>query len=138
MKENHAKAVVSTGIVSLVTFFTVMLLASFSVLILISARSDAELSGKAADSLSEYYLADSKSEEKLAELQNLCSNTSYEELESVLVQNGFNVYTLDGYDGLIVNYDTEISDLKYLSAEIFIPVADKDSPQKITWKIILT
>ncbi len=51
----RGRPVVSIGIVSLITVFTILLLAVFSVLSLSGSRSDSVLSDRAARAVSDYY-----------------------------------------------------------------------------------
>ncbi len=61
----------AVGIPSLITVLVVMLLGSFAVLSLITARADIKLAKKAYDAASDYYAADLAATQKLAELKRL-------------------------------------------------------------------
>jgi flagellar basal body-associated protein FliL len=52
----------------------VLLLCSFSVMSLISAKSDARLTEKAKDAVTIYYDADTKAEQKVAEIEKVLNN----------------------------------------------------------------
>ncbi len=67
-------SVVSIGVVSLITVFAVLLLASFSLLILSSSRQDKELSLRTAQTVTDYYIADATAEETIAKVDAIRLN----------------------------------------------------------------
>ncbi len=64
------------GILTVLTVLVVLLLCSFSVMSLLSANADANLTGKAKASVTAYYEADSQAERKVADIAIALQNTS--------------------------------------------------------------
>lgn len=69
MKENH-KLNVGTGASSILMIFVVLCLTTFGILSLVSSRADLHLTQANARSVEEYYLADSKLELELSDLDS--------------------------------------------------------------------
>ncbi len=132
---NNKRFTINPGILSLITFFTVLLLTVFSVLILSSATSDLRLSQMAADSVSTQYQADLVAEEKYAELINIYENSSEEELEQMLNDASFTVLNDASFDGITVEYFVPITDKKQI--HIKIGITDEGQFEKLTWQTIV-
>ncbi len=130
------QSAISIGIISLITFFTVLLLTSFSVLILSSAQTDSELSVRTADSVTQYYAADSRAEQRLQQLYTIFLNTPQTDLESALTEAGFTPEVSETYDGLLVHYDEPISGQKMLSITIGLPSEEGASFERLSWQAV--
>ncbi len=116
-KESAKPASISIGIVSLITILGVLLLTTFSVLIVSSARTDINLSEKTVAALEEYYIAENEAELKMLEISNIIENYK-SNLQTELENNGYFVFQ-DNRD-LIVSYYVKINDKKDLFVEISI------------------
>ncbi len=125
----------TVGITSLITFFTILILASFSLLIVSTATNDAQLSQNTSKSVSEYYIADSLAEEKLALLDSIYKTyKNQEDFIENLNENGFYLtQDTQGYD-IVIEYSIQINPAKILQVEIgFI----NDSFEKLSWQTII-
>ncbi len=134
---NQAKgqqSAISIGVISLITFFTVLLLTSFSILILSGANSDANLATRTADSVTEYYAADSRAEVRLQELHRLYLDTPQAELVTVLTEAGFSPEESPDYDGLLVHYEESINEQKILSVTIGLSNDGEPDLQRLRWQ----
>ncbi len=69
--QRGARAALGVGLATLVTILVAVLLTCFSVLALVTARADLNLSGKAADAMVAYYTADLAAEQWLAEVDDV-------------------------------------------------------------------
>ncbi len=136
MKTNRHSST-SLGITSLITFFTVLVLVSFSLLVTTTARNDTELSNRAADSVTQYYAADLLAEEKLAELHNLILSNSAEDIEEVLAMNEFNVVEVNEIDEIIVEYTVPVNDIKVLQVKIGVNLNQPDILTRYSWQTII-
>jgi hypothetical protein len=79
------------GVTTLVTIMVVMLLTAFSVLTLVSARSDLRLSTMAAEAAQQYYAADGVAEEWYAGLCAYLEDTQSADWEHSLTEAGYEV-----------------------------------------------
>ncbi|MDR2587101.1 MAG: hypothetical protein LBC23_02415 [Coriobacteriales bacterium] len=68
------RSAVGVGLSTLVTIMVAVLLTTFSVLALVSARADLRLSDKATDSAEHYYAADGEAEQWLADMEAFVRN----------------------------------------------------------------
>jgi hypothetical protein len=116
----RGRPAISIGIVSLITVFTILLLAVFSVLSLSGSRSDSVLSDRAARAVSDYYLAEAQAEQKLLELSSIASNDTGTPLRERLEAAGFEISVDTPYPGTVVVYDTPIDDRRVLRIEVGI------------------
>ncbi len=123
-KQNNSRAAISTGMVSLITFFTILLLASFSVLIITSTRSEGELANRAADTIKTYYQADSYAEEKVMEVDTvfIASEYDFQTTESLLYESGFPyTITVDTLQNLLyVEYKIEVDENRELAVKLVL------------------
>ncbi len=121
---NNSRTAISTGMVSLITFFTILLLASFSVLIITSTRSEGELANQAADTVKTYYQADSYAEEKVMEVDTafIAAEYDFEETERMLNESGFSyTITFDALQNLLyVEYKIEVDDNRELAVMLVL------------------
>lgn len=81
MRKNHRQGPgIGLGITSVLTVFVALCVTIFAALSFFSARADRDLSDKAAETTTEYYAADSKAEEAVADLAaSLASGTDLPE-----------------------------------------------------------
>ncbi len=117
---NDKRFSINPGILSLITFFTVLLLTVFAVLVVSSARSDMNLTQKAADSVTQHYAADNLAEEKLAQLYNIWQENSGDDLYAELEANKFTVLEGESEEGITVEYAVPIVGERNLYAKILI------------------
>ncbi len=127
----------SLGVTSLITFFTILVLVSFSLLVTSTARNDAQLSDRASASVTEYYAADVIAEEKLMQLHTLLISTQSEDLASVLSENSFNVVQDDDYNGMVIEYTISINDKKDLKVKIGFNVNQPEIIERLSWQTII-
>ncbi len=107
------QSVISTGIVSLITFFTILILTSFTVLITASALNDRQLSDKTAESIKAYYEADAQAQEMLMEL-----HTAYKNGLDIVTQSDTFRYRPDiTGNGTVIEYEVPIDDNKILEVQ---------------------
>ncbi len=116
----RGRPVVSIGIVSLITVFTILLLAVFSVLSLSGSRSDSVLSDRAARAVADYYAAEAQAEQRLQELSAIAADDLGTSLCERLQAAGFEIAADTSYPGTVVVYDTPIDDRRVLHAEVGI------------------
>ena len=93
------RSAMGIGVTTLVTVMVVMLLATFSVLSLVSARSDMNLTQMAAQAAADYYAADSMAVTWYAELDAFMRNRLNDQVnwEDTLRSAGYNItQTADG------------------------------------------
>ncbi len=130
--------VISIGVLSLITIFTVLLITSFAMLIFLSAQKDMTLSELTAKTVTAYYNADLTAEENFAKVDELWqTTTSSFDLENKIINEGFHILQGAEYDGMLVYYDIPISDKKYLHVEIGIP-ENKNELDRLSWRIMAT
>ncbi len=127
----------SLGITSLITFFTILILVSFSLLVTTTARNDSQLSIRAADSVTEYYAADYLAEEKLMQLHNLVLQTPNENLIKVLEDNGYTVSQPSSSNEILVEYSVVVNDKKDLLVEIMIDLNHVGSLNRVSWQTVI-
>ncbi len=130
------QSAISIGVISLITFFTILLLTSFSILILSGANTDSNLARRTADSVTQYYAADSKAEMRLQQLHEIYLETPENDLQDALTAAGFTPEISDTYDGLLVHYDEPISEQKMLSVTIGLPSNGDSAPQRLSWQTV--
>jgi flagellar basal body-associated protein FliL len=93
-RENKkSRSALGVGVITLVTILVVLLLAAFSVLSLVSARSDYNLSTMATESAENYYKADSAATEWYAQLDEAAGKLtgSAELYQAALEDAGYTV-----------------------------------------------
>lgn len=116
----RGRPVVSIGIVSLITVFTILLLAVFSVLSLSGSKSDSVLSDRAARAVADYYAAEAQAEQRLQELSAIAADDAVTPLGERLEAAGFEIAVDTSYPGTVVVYNTPIDDRRVLRAEVGI------------------
>ncbi|MDR0501169.1 MAG: hypothetical protein LBG97_08040 [Coriobacteriales bacterium] len=131
------RSALGIGVSTLVTILVVMLLATFSVLSLASARSDMHLSQMAAESSHDYYEADTWATRWYAELDARC--VSQEELSassrvSILKSVGYDA-SLDDIDGsVIVNQSFPAGNTRTL--QVSIAIEDNGTTSILQWRVV--
>ncbi len=137
-KENNSKSAISTGMVSLITFFTILLLASFSVLIITSTQNESELAMRATNTVTTYYQADGYAEEKVMEVDSLFKETEFDFIntEEALLQTGFPyIVSQDAEQGtMIVQYSIEVDDNRILEVELNL--FSTGEIERVRWQIM--
>ncbi len=128
---------VSIGMISLITFFTVLLLASFSILIVSSAQTDERLTQMTADAITAQYSADALAEQKLMELYKICESTDFDNLNAKLASSNFTVLSQEN-ENIIVEYSIPIDDNKYFYVKISIPKDTDDGLKRLNWQLVST
>lgn len=138
MKEVNRPAIVSTGVISLITVFAVLLLVSFSVLVLSSARADGKLTEKAALAVTEYYAADARAEQNLLQIGRVREQTAGDRaaFRKEMEAAGFTVREQAGYEGTVVCFQVPAGARRILYAEIGIPADEKDALARLCWQTL--
>lgn len=117
---------------SLIMAFILMCLTIFACISFMAANRDYKLSQKTAESLTQYYAADSKAEEILAEIDiSLSNNEAIENIESNLKDYN-TIVTKDG-DRINISYAVPIKD------EMELEVTARFTDGKIEilgWKVV--
>jgi hypothetical protein len=114
------RPVVSIGIVSLITVFSILILAVFTVLSLSGSRSDTALSDTAARAVSDYYAAEAEAEQKLKELSVIAADDAQIPLVKRLEAAGFEIENDNNYPGTVVVYNTSVDDRRELCTKVGI------------------
>ena len=126
------RTAIGVGITTLVTIIVAVLLTTFSVLTLVTARADLRLSNKAIESTESYYAADSAAEQWLAILDNFVIR-GHADLLKNLNSAGYKVTTA-GDGRILITESFSMDDKRDLLVEVAI-----DSSGRIdilTWKTI--
>lgn len=113
MKGNDGNVGTGTGGISILAIFVVLCLTTLAALSLVSAQADYALAERATEASTEYYAADSRAEEKLAEIVGLAAQSDW---QAALENKGYTVALAD--DVATVSFDETISDVKNLHVEI--------------------
>lgn len=114
------RPVVSIGIVSLITVFSILILAVFSVLSLSGSQSDNVLSDTAARAVSNYYAAEAQAEQRLQELSIIVAVDAKIPLSERLEAAGFEIVADTSYPGTVVVYNTPVDDRRILCTTVGI------------------
>lgn len=112
MRKN--KQGMSVGVVSLITIFVVFLLASLAVLSLSTASANTRMAEKALEQQTDYYAADAKAQETLAQIDGVLQRTGAD--VQALEDLGKGI-TYDPADG-IIRFETEINDTTVLQSAL--------------------
>jgi hypothetical protein len=89
-----SRSAVGVGLSTLVTIMVAVLLTTFSVLALVSARADLRLSSRVATSTQSYYAADGKAEQWLAEVDAFAQR-GHADLAAALLAAGYETGVTD-------------------------------------------
>ncbi len=127
----------SLGITSLITFFTILILVSFSLLVTTTSQNDAQLSDRAAGSVTEYYKADYLAEEKLMELHNIVLETVPENLIGVLEDSNFEIIEEFSDNEIQIGYKIPVNDKKELQVIIGINLNQPETLNRLSWQTII-
>ncbi len=112
------RAALGVGLATLITVLVAVLLTTFSVLALVTARGDLSLSNKTAEAMESYYEADGQAEEWLSELDGYMSS-GQTNLSNNLGRAGYELgLTKDGKTTVSETFD--IDNNRELSVEIMI------------------
>ena len=133
MKTDRRTPMVSVGVISLLTLLTVLLLTAFSVLSLVSARSDLRLNELAAQAVGDYYEADGQAETWWMGLCQTVSNAQPQDLPQRLSAGGYTFET-DGA-GYRITAAVPVGATKVLQAEaLATPGADGVALTRTQWR----
>lgn len=144
MKKNGGTGV-STGGVSLLVIFVLLCLTAFAVLSLVSAQADRRMTERTADSVTNYYAADSAAEETLAAIRRSVEQSRAEQDGLSFAQRsaravradvpGVSAEPADG-GGVVFSYDTPIDENRTLYVSV---AADDAGGYRITrWQTVFT
>ncbi len=142
-EKKKSSTVISTGVTSLITVFSVLLLSSFSLLILSNSRIDTELSQKTAQAVTDYYAADTIAEEHIAEIISVRKNPNnytFSQLKYVLRNSGFDISTSSEYaryDGFVVTFEIEIDKSKKLVVDVGLPEDEEPLVERLKWQTVV-
>lgn len=134
MSQKKALSAMGIGVTSLLTIMAVLLLTSFAVLSLVSARSDLRLSERAAQAATDFYAADSEAELWYMQLDADLLSASGDALEQTLASQGYAVEPHE--DGLKVSEHFRINDTKNLYVEILVDTAQAPSTKILRWQSV--
>ncbi len=161
MNSVAGRSPISIGIISLITVFSVVMLTSFAVLIITGAQTDSRLADLAAESVTEYYIADAIAEENRQKVYEIWQSSDAQTLETSLTAAGFEIITDEPEEEatpqdaeteqpsdeleqataeeteqspLIVGYSVPINDIKNLVVQLELPTDKQDSMKKLSWK----
>jgi hypothetical protein len=119
-RKPKSRSAVGIGLTTLVTVMVIVLLTTFSVLTLVSAHSDLNLTTKALQATSDYYAADTEAEQWLATLDATIQRSWDEAGLNALDANGYH-YVLDTEgEGCLVTQTFAIGSNRQLSVEIAV------------------
>ncbi|MDR1421928.1 MAG: hypothetical protein LBI64_03580 [Coriobacteriales bacterium] len=133
-KKARSRAAVGIGLTTLVTIMVVVLLTTFSVLSLVSARSDLNLTNKALQSMQDYYAADTAAEQWVAQLSRALEGASGESLAAALEEGGYIYEFEEGQMGYRVSEIFEIDTNRQLTVELAI--SDEGQFTILTWQSV--
>ena len=133
MKTDRRTPMVSVGIISLLTLLTVLMLTAFSVLSLVSARSDLRLNELAAQAVGDYYEADGQAELWWMGLCQTVSAAQPQDLPQRLSAGGY-AFEADG-QGYRITATFAVGTTKVLQAEaLATPGADGVTLTRTQWR----
>jgi hypothetical protein len=129
-KKKKASAAMGIGVTSLLTIMAILLLTSFAIMSLMSAKSDLQLSDKASQAVNSYYEADSLAEEWWMGLNELLRSQTDGASAQVLADAGYDVEDVDGT--FIVKRSFPMGEKKNL--EVAIAVSYDGSAAILSWQ----
>jgi len=129
---SRPRTAIGVGITTLVTIIVAVLLTTFSVLTLVTARADLRLSNKAIESTQSYYAADSEAEQWLATLDNFVVR-GHSDLIMDLRSSGYQV-SVAGDGRILVTELFSMDSKRDLLVEVAID--SKGRIDILTWKTI--
>jgi hypothetical protein len=132
VKAKKAGSAMGIGVTSLLTIMAVLLLTSFAVLSLLSAKSDLLLSNKAADAIAAYYAADGEAEEWWMELCEFLGSAPGDGLQARLEAAGYTVEAAE--NGLVVRAGFAMGERKNL--EVAVSIAENGEAAIIGWQSV--
>jgi len=102
-ESGRGRTAIGVGVTTLITVLVVMLLATFAVLSLASARADESLTTLSTNSITDFYTADGEATTWYAELDAFISDTSSSDWETTLDDAG---YTVGYFNGEVQVYES--------------------------------
>ncbi len=127
------KVVISTGIISLLTIFSVLVITAFSLLIYSGAQTDYELSLKTVKATQDYYEAENNAELTLQTLHKTWKATSEKDVLTAFENLGFEAQMQP--DGVNVSYQVEAGLEKLLNVQVLFPNNKNEEIQRLQWQI---
>ena len=117
---------IGIGITTLVTVFMVLLLTTFSVLTMVSARYDLNLSSRTVEATTSYYAVDQEACQWVGEIQVLLATRPQSEWSTAINESALDVstqieYSDDGnWAGITVDRQLTIDQWRLLNIRLFI------------------
>ncbi|MDR2108677.1 MAG: hypothetical protein LBP28_04360 [Coriobacteriales bacterium] len=119
MAAGRQRSAVGVGVSTLITVLVVLLLATFSILSLVSARSDLQLSRMATSSAQDFYAADSQATRWYAELDTFCAANASNDLRRALQEKGYELLESSS-DALVVTKAFAVGEKRQLTVSIAV------------------
>jgi len=116
-KRSHG---VNAGSVSVIMIFTVLCLAVFAILTMVSANAELKLAQKYSDSVTKYYAADETASQFVAEIKN---TPSLAVAESIAEKNGASTYYYN--DELYITYVVDADERSRITVEMTVTESNK-------------
>ncbi len=126
---------ISIGVLSLITVFTVILLVSLALLTYQGVLNNQNLTEKVSESVSEFYMADSKANEQLAQLYNIYLENETETFVEKVIEFGYEIEEVDNQRN-VVRYKVEMNARESLLVEIAFEI-NRNEIEVLTWKTMV-
>ncbi len=124
-RSRQDNAGLGVGMVSILIVFVVLCLTTFATLSLVSARADLRLTNRAAESLREYYAADSAAQEQLAQLDSLLEQAGAD-WQQIVEEDGVLCELSD--TAATLRYQVAVNERKNLLVILTLPLSDSGLP----------
>ena len=105
------------GVTSIIAILVILVLIVFSALSITTAKADLSLSEKTADATSDFYAADTRAEERLAQIASEIETGAG--WQGRLADVGYTV-DAEAQNGFRISYDIEIGSSRILHVEIVV------------------
>lgn len=118
MQSERKSSGINIGSASIIMVFAVLCLTVFAVLSFITANSEYKLAVKSANSVKDYYAADTAASEVVASISTMAdaTNGSFTEMSKQLTKAGFE--TENTTSGLVISFKEKVSDTQDLSVNV--------------------
>jgi predicted metalloprotease len=133
-EKRKGRSAIGVGVTTLITVLVVLLLATFSVLSLVSSRSDQSLSLMAVESVTQYYEADAAAVEWYAELSDFLGAHTSSNWGDSLRTRGYTVST----EGDEVRVSAGFSMGSYRELAVSVAVLHDGSAEIRRWQTVVT
>lgn len=124
---------INIGSASIIMVFSVLCLTVFAVLTFLTANSEYKLAVRSADSVKNYYAADTAACEKVAELQNAAKLGDGSFMALANAAEALGMKTNNTEDGLIFEFVQPIDEKQELSIMLNYTGSDVET---IKWKVV--